>query len=369
MARKKREFTTFNLSFLDIMSCGFGAVILVFLIMNHGIVEQKTELNEDLLSEVNLLNEDVTEGTEGLVRLRNTLSEIDLKTAEAQGLATQITQDTENYEAQIDERKRDGYTDSSDIEGLKAELASVNAELEDLKKASQNNSGNSSRKITGDGSRQYLTGLNLTGDRIAILLDVSASMLADSYGAVDDLRYRYPPSTQRAAAKWTQSRKMVEWLTANLPLDSDYQVITFNTEATFALPDTRGEWLKVADQPMLYRVADMLGDITPNGGTSLINAFITLKKLAPPPDNVILITDGFPTQGKEPWPSEIQEVTWPQRKVLYESAIRADNRPNRVPINIILAPMVGNHKDIDALWQLARETRGSITALSRDEWR
>ena len=47
MARKKREFTTFNLSFLDIMSCGFGAVILVFLIMNHGIVEQKTELNED----------------------------------------------------------------------------------------------------------------------------------------------------------------------------------------------------------------------------------------------------------------------------------------------------------------------------------
>jgi hypothetical protein len=35
MARKKRDFTTFNLSFLDIMSCGFGAVILVFLIMNH----------------------------------------------------------------------------------------------------------------------------------------------------------------------------------------------------------------------------------------------------------------------------------------------------------------------------------------------
>ena len=38
MARRKRSFTTFNLSFLDIMSCGFGAVVLVFLIIDHAIV-------------------------------------------------------------------------------------------------------------------------------------------------------------------------------------------------------------------------------------------------------------------------------------------------------------------------------------------
>ena len=37
MARRKREFNTFNLSFLDIMSCGFGAVVLVFLIIDHSI--------------------------------------------------------------------------------------------------------------------------------------------------------------------------------------------------------------------------------------------------------------------------------------------------------------------------------------------
>jgi len=55
MARKKRAFTTFNLSFLDIMSCGFGAVVLVFLIMNHSIEQQSVELNQNLLSEVTLL--------------------------------------------------------------------------------------------------------------------------------------------------------------------------------------------------------------------------------------------------------------------------------------------------------------------------
>ena len=32
MARKR--FTTFNLSFLDIMSCGFGAVVLFYMIIS-----------------------------------------------------------------------------------------------------------------------------------------------------------------------------------------------------------------------------------------------------------------------------------------------------------------------------------------------
>ena len=62
MARKKRGFTTFNLSFLDIMSCGFGAVVLVFLIIDHSIKPETQDLNKDLLSEVNLLEEDVPDG-------------------------------------------------------------------------------------------------------------------------------------------------------------------------------------------------------------------------------------------------------------------------------------------------------------------
>ena len=36
MARRRRQGNTaFNLSFLDIMSCGFGAIVLLFLIMKH----------------------------------------------------------------------------------------------------------------------------------------------------------------------------------------------------------------------------------------------------------------------------------------------------------------------------------------------
>ena len=58
----ERRFTTFNLSFLDIMSCGFGAVVLVFLIIDHAIEVESEELNTDLMSEVNLLEEEVLRG-------------------------------------------------------------------------------------------------------------------------------------------------------------------------------------------------------------------------------------------------------------------------------------------------------------------
>ena len=99
MARKQRSFTTFNLSFLDIMSCGFGAVVLVYLIMNHAIENEQLELNEDLLSEVNLIEEDIAEGRAGMVRLRNTISDVDMQIVEADGRATRVMEELDEYEA------------------------------------------------------------------------------------------------------------------------------------------------------------------------------------------------------------------------------------------------------------------------------
>lgn len=361
MARKKREFTTFNLSFLDIMSCGFGAVILVYLIMNHAIEQETTVLNENVLSEVSLLEEDVTEGEKGLVRLRNTLSDVDLKMVEAQGLATRIAQDTEKFEAQIKDRKNEGYTESQDIESLKTELLSLESEVVELRQSSTKSTGAKARDFIGDGNRQYLTGLNLGGKNIAILLDVSASMLAEKLVQIIRLR-NMEESIQRKAEKWTKSLNTVDWLTAQLPVASKYQVITFNTTAKTALPDTEGKWLEVANQAQLGDVSRALHKITPSGGTSLENAFLALKKLSPAPDNIFLITDGLPTQGTTPPRSS--KVTGPERQKLYAQAIR--QLPGRVPVNIILAPMEGDPMAVSELWQLALYTRGSLMSPSRD---
>ena len=83
MARRKRQSSTFNLSFLDIMSCGFGAVVLVFLIIDHSMEIEIRTVNAEVLSEVALLEEDIVDGEAGLVRLRNALTEADLGQTES----------------------------------------------------------------------------------------------------------------------------------------------------------------------------------------------------------------------------------------------------------------------------------------------
>jgi hypothetical protein len=361
MARKKRGFTTFNLSFLDIMSCGFGAVVLVFLIIDHSIEVEQRDLNKDLLSEVNLLEEDITDGEEGLVRLRNTLSDIDMQMVEAQGRATRIIEEMSEYEALIEDLRRDGYTDNADIEELKAEIQSLEDEVKKLREASEAESGRNAREFVGEGNRQYLTGLNLGGRHIAILLDVSSSMLADRL--VNVIRLRNMNETiQRQADKWTRAVNTVDWLTAQLPVSSNYQVITFNTEARPALEGTEGEWLEVADQAQLEKVTATLRDLTPTGGTSLENAFIAMQKLSPTPDNIFLITDGLPTQGTTA--PRGTTISGRDRQRLYRQAIR--QLPSNVPINVILAPMEGDPMAASEFWQLAQVSRGSFMSPSED---
>jgi hypothetical protein len=361
MARKNRSFTIFSLSFLDIMSCGFGAVILIFLIIDHSMEVQSQEINHNLLSEIDLLEEDITDGQAGRVRLYNTLAEVDLQMVEAQGRATRITEDVDHHEALIKDLQRDGFTDRADIESLKAEILSMDEELEKLRSKAEEGSGVSARSFIGEGNRQYLTGLNLGGRRIAILLDVSASMLAAELVNVIRLR-NMSEDVQRRAQKWNWTLKIVDWLTAQLPVSSKYQVVAFNTRARPALPGTAGKWLEVADQVQLEKVSIELRKLTPGGGTSLENAFRSLGNLSPAPDNIFLITDGLPTQGATP--PRNHTISGRERQELYRKAVKL--LPRNVPVNIILLPMEGDPMAASEFWQLAQVSSGSFLSPSKD---
>lgn len=359
--RRKRDFTTFNLSFLDIMACGFGAVVLIYLIMNHAVERQTVERNEDLLSEVSLLEEDIREGEAGLVRLRNTIAEVDLRIVEAQGRATRIVDEKAELEARIQDLRQDGQASTEDVEALKAQVSALEQDVQKLREASPEEGGRSARSFIGEGNRQYLTGLNLGGRHIAILLDTSASMLADRLVQIIRLR-NMNEDVQRQAGKWTRSLATVSWLTSQLPIAGHYQVITFNTETTFALPETAGEWLEVADQARIEGVSDALRKLTPNGGTSLENAFIALQGLDPAPDNIFLITDGLPTQGTAP--PKGNKVSGRDRQKLFRQAI--ERLPAGVPVNIILTPLEGDPMAASELWRLAQSSGGSLLSPSRD---
>jgi hypothetical protein len=360
MARK-RSAIAFNLSFLDVMSCGFGAVVLVFLIIDHAIQVETADLNVDLMSEVNMLEEEIKEGKEGLVKLRNILSQVDFDMVEARGLATRITEEIDSFRALIESLQSDGFTERSDIETLQAEIQQLEEEVKKLRSASDDAGGVSARAFIGEGNRQYLTGLNLGGRNIMVLLDISASMLAEELVNVIRLR-NMDDSVKRGAEKWKRIVATVDWITAQLPVNAKYQIYTFNTMAQPLIAGTEGSWLEVSDKEQLDKTITELAKLVPAGGTSLEHAILAALELSPRPDNIFLITDGLPTQGLTK--PKGNKVSGKERLRLFERAV--GHLPKSIPVNIILAPMEGDPMAASALWQLAQSSSGSFLSPSRD---
>lgn len=357
MARSRR-FTTFSLSFLDIMSCGFGAVALIFLIIKHDVDTQTENQSPQQNAEVNLLEEEIREGEENLVRARNTISDIDQRLAQVQGLATRINEDLTRLQGAIEDLDAED-TDSA-VDALKKKIQDLEKEKQQLE-ADADQSANNSRRFIGEGNRQYLTGLNLGGRRVLIMLDASASMLDESI--VNVIRRRnMDDSIKKQSPKWLRGLAIVEWLVAQLPPNAQYQIYTFNTDAQSPLLGTETQWLNIDDKAQLERAIDNLRQTIPQNGTSLHRVFTTLNLLNPRPDNIFLITDGLPTQGAKP--SRKTTITGPERLKLADSAIAL--LPAGVPVNTILLPMEGDPFAPAVFWQLAQISQGAFLTPSKD---
>ena len=171
-----------------------------------------------------------------------------------------------------------------------------------------------------------------------------------------------PDDLKKAAPKWQWTVKTVEWLLAQLPPSSRFQVYMFNTDATPAIIGSEGEWLDAADSLQLEEAVAGINEFSPGGGTSLVNAFTVLSDFADKPDNLFLLTDGLPTQGKSP-PSKYM-VSGEQRRRNFINAV--GKLPRGIPVNTILFPMEGDPEAAALFWQFAMTTRGAFIAPSRD---
>ncbi|NIP17271.1 MAG: VWA domain-containing protein [Xanthomonadales bacterium] len=350
MAKPRRE-TPFSLSFLDIMACGFGAVTLLFLILRHNVVEIESP-DPNLTAEVNLLQEDVRQAEEEKVELLNSLEELELELITARGLSRRVLTELQEQEQSI---QSDPLEDIAMLRRQVEELERETASMEEVE------FGDKVRQFLGEGNRQYLTGLMLGGERVMILVDGSASMLADT--VVNAVRRRNMDDEQkRNSPKWQWTVRTVEWLLAQLPPSSRFQIYIFNTEATPAVADSAGEWLDAADSLQLEDAVAGLREFSPGGGTSLENAFTALADFAERPDNLFLLTDGLPTQGRSP-PTRYM-VSGEERRRHFLNAV--GKLPQGIPVNTILFPMEGDPEAAALFWQFAMNTRGAFIAPSRD---
>jgi hypothetical protein len=360
---KRRPVSPFSLSFLDIMFCGFGAVVLLVLILNTDTVRARNQTFADLRAQAVRLQQEVLVGEDDLVAARNTLEATDRELVSTRGEAERVEREIETLQLEIARMTRETLASREHVNRLASDLKDLDAEQRRLgaEVAVAGEAGEKVRRFQGEGDRQYLTGLKMGGKRILILVDVSASMLDETI--VNVVRRRnMDAARRRSAPKWRRALATAEWLLSNLPTAARFQLYTFNTRASAAVTGSEGKWLQAASRQDTDAAVEALRRTVPAEGTSLYQAFAVAKSLSPPPDNILLVTDGLPTQGKAK-PAGTT-VSADQRLQHFEAAVRSLG--SRIPVNTILLPMEGDAYAASAYWKLAIDTRGSFLTPSRD---
>ena len=362
LRKKRNPLSAFNLSFLDIMFCGFGAVVLLVLIVNSQMVRSREEHHQDQRARVELLQSEVEAEKRLVAKLRNSLEETDREVTRMNGRSEvvlekirQTEQETATYRNLSLARRQDINKLQSDLKSMdkvqRRELASVKADRDSGKKA---------LKFTGEGHRQYLTGLRLGGRHVLLLIDSSASMLDRTIVGI--IRRRNLPKQERLRSrKWRQSVRTARWILANLPQATKVKALTFNTDV-HPLGDSDKRWVPASSSEALNSIISDLQNTVPENGTNFFKAFSHAARLSPAPDNIILLTDGLPTIGVG-GPSG-SRVTSEQRVNFF---LQATSRlPASAPVNTILFPLEGDPMAAAMFWRLAVSTRGSFLTPASD---
>jgi len=363
MARRNRRFNVFSLSFLDCMSCGFGAVILFFMIINHETENRQDDFNADRMSEVNLLESEIKMGERNLTEMRNSLDQTRKDRIEAQGLSARVIDSLELSRTELDRLTNETISREEHINAL---LADIESKIEEKKRlegerAANDERGEAVRKFIGAGHRQYLTGLRMGGERILVAVDASGSMLDETI--VNIIRRRnMSDDRKRASRKWRRAVRTVEWLSSQFPSESSFQLYTFNTKPKPVIEGTENKWLEVEGGKKLTQALTELSKIIPEDGTNMFALFQEIADMNPRPDNVILITDGLPTLGLKP--PRKGTITGRQRKRLFIEALEV--LPSGIPFNIVLFPLEGDPKAAAEFWRLAQASNGSFISPARD---
>lgn len=268
-----RRNPTSQLAFIDIMSCGLGAVILILVLLKN----QQPTANDSYALDHTALDEQIA-----------TL----LTQQQATKAQNEIEQSTLS---QLDQEIDDLKARQSVIASIKTSTQSMIERLESKIQSSQKilSTQLSEQKIKTKTIQHedYLIGLNIEGQRIAILVDSSASMTARELITITNYKVQ-SEAKRRSAAKWQRTLSIVQWLIARAPEDSELLLMSFSDQATI---HTQPEWISLKDKKALAVTQNAMQAVTPGGPTNLEQAIA--KVLKQRPDTIYLITDGLPTQG------------------------------------------------------------------------
>jgi hypothetical protein len=332
------------------MSCGLGAIVLVFILVKPDPGVTSTQENTRLSSELDKISREEDE------LKRRIAAFTELKQNE-QALNQSIN-------AEIS-RIRD------EIFQTKLTLAEQKALISTVKKSITEKPLMQSSDIIPDeniGEEEYLIGLKVEGNRIGILIDTSASMTDEHL--IDIIKRKAgTDKDKKAGAKWIRTKKVVRWLTGRLPKTSQVSLVSYNDNASFL---GGSAWHSANDASALTSVLTELENIVPTGPTNLHKGIMKIKSLRPGISNLYVITDGLPTTGQSnysrlnPFSSCFSllgrgnTISGECRAKLFRQTIRETSSGFRVPVNVILLPLEGDPEAAPNYWDWTAGTGGIL---------
>ena len=347
ISSRRRETEVFSLAFLDCICCGFGAVLLIFVITVSQQKSRDTESLEQVEERVRQLVASVTASQAEIAQLEQML-------AASQSVLDQLKTQQTGEQVNLTSRQKELLLLLQQTGALKDALDNLLG-----KKKALPTEDVQPLPIPNEDRRQYLTGVKFEGTHVLFLVRVSGSMLGDT---IDDAvgLLDQPEFKRRESPKWQRVVKSLEWMLANLGPEANFQILLFNDETTPLLPSKGDAWVARADRQGLQDVLTKLHTIVPGGSANLERAFTHVRYMQTLPDSIILLTDGLPTTSDtSPNNGNTDDTT---RMQYLRHAVR--QLPPRIPVSTILFPLDGDPGTAALYWELAIDTRGALVSPS-----
>ena len=354
---RRRSADGFNLAFLDVMACGLGAVILIFMLVKF---HAQTAIPSD---EIERLKSELEQLTSQQKALNN---EVNNASAENAKKSSEVALTKEQIEALIKEAQDNQKSVNDKVFAL--------ASLETAAAAAAPKQVDDSLTLQGSGEENYLLGLKVEGSHIGILVDYSASMTEERLADIIS-RKLDSDAQKQSAAKWQRTLRVARWLLARTPSSSEVAVVTFNKEAQSLGPKPLVSARNESDIQTLSRE---LSKLVPANGTNLQLALKKMIEVNPSMTNLYVITDGLPTLA-DPSDRELTRsrrgrsfggrsdtITGECRTRLFNHSYQSAGLGN-VEVNVILLPLEGDPDAAHLYWSWTSNT-GGLTLTPADSW-
>lgn len=352
MKRKRRSQELFGLSFLDCICCGFGSVILLFVLTRQGESEAEIEITTTVKATV---QQTVQKAGAAQARLAELLAAVEAareQLSNTQAESSRVQSEIRRTEAEIARKRQASTTQQQTAARIDAEQAQAQREVEKTRAGTQQTDGSNLRE--GTERRHYLTGFRVDGRRNVVLLDVSGSTLANT---AESLR-SYADADRAAilaAPKRVRMLDTLDWLLATME-GEEFQIFLYNDDVRPAVAGTEGQWLSRTDLVRRQAAAAVAWSTVPSGGTNLEKALTAVLQLQPRPENIYLITDSLPNRSALTGAAQVS-ASERQRHIV---AAKRQIIGQRVAVHTILFPFDGDPLAPSEYWDLALKTNGSF---------